>query len=78
MTNTTSGRRENGNGGVPAIIGIITDSLDTQIADRTQLKQAAVELKKAGATRVFGVAVKDSHDWNKRSIRKTWKSILSR
>jgi len=78
LENVSSGRRDGGQGGVPAIIVILTDNLDTDLSERTRLKKSAVELKKAGASRIFGVGVKDAHDWDKRSIRKTWKSIVSR
>ena len=40
-----SGMRPGGVGGVPAIVGIITDDLETSTTERTQLKERAIELK---------------------------------
>ena len=39
------GMRPGGVGGVPAIVGIITDDLETSTTERTQLKERAIELK---------------------------------
>jgi len=48
MENEKSGKRTGGSGGVPTIVGIISDVLETDIKERTKLKKRAVELKQTG------------------------------
>ena len=57
---------------------IITDKLDLKSSSRANIKAAAIALKTAGVSRVLGIGVAAAHDWDKRSIRKTWKAIASR
>ena len=78
IDNNELGLREGGVGGVPTIVGIITDELETSTEERTQLKERAIELKARGIERVFGVGVSNAHDWSESKIRKTWKAIVTR
>ena len=78
IDNNELGLREGGVGGVPTIVGIITDELETSTDERTQLKERAIELKARGIERVFGVGVANAHDWSQSKIRKTWKAIVTR
>ena len=73
-----SGLRPGGVGGVPAIVGIITDEMETTSAERAQLKERAIELKARGIERIFGVGIAAAHDWSGPKIRKTWKAIVTR
>jgi hypothetical protein len=60
------------------LVGILTDKIETKAEKRKELKKAAVSLKKMGVSRIFGIGVGNAHDWDKKLIRKTWKSVVTR